>query len=256
MSPSEPILPHRVWSGRAGGPVLVLSHSLGNDLSQWEPQLESLGSRFRLLLHDHRGHGRSGLPAGPWQIADFGRDLLALLDREGIARAHFCGVSLGGIAGLWLGQNAPDRVDRLVLANCSAAIEEPALLRRRGDLVATGGMEAIAEGVVERWLTPAFRAAFPQIAAQLLRTVLTTPPEGYRLTCEALCSFDLRPKLKSVTSPALVVLGRHDAATPPDWTRRMAADLPRHQLLELESAHLSNIEAADAFNAAVLDFLS
>jgi 3-oxoadipate enol-lactonase len=247
---------HFEWAGRDDGPVLLLSHSLGSAMTLWTPQLEALGAHFQILLHDHRGHGQSSAPAAPWTMDDFGHDVVALLDHLELDRVHFCGVSLGGIVGLWLGQQAPERIERLVLCNCSAVIENPALLRDRMAHIEREGLAGIANDVMERWLTPAFHSAHPGVVERLREGVLRTSAVGYLRTCEALCNFDLRLRLASMRMDCLVVLGQHDRATPPAWTRAFAREISRHQLIELNSAHLANVEAADAFNRAVLEFLS
>lgn len=245
---------HYRWDGQPEGPVLVLSHSLGATLEMWEPQIAALGEQFRLLRYDHRGHGRSAMPAPPWTIADFGRDLISLLDELSLDRVHYCGLSLGGIVGLWLGQNAPDRVRRLALCNCSAAIENIDLLRGRMALIKREGLGAIVENVLDRWFTAPFRAANPDIAEKIRDMVISTPSEGYLRSCEALCSFDLRPGLATIAAPSIAVFGRHDLATPPAWTRAFAEAMPDCRLVELDSAHLSNVEAAAEFNRVLGGF--
>jgi 3-oxoadipate enol-lactonase len=246
---------HYRWDGRADGPGLVLSHSLGATLEMWEPQIAALGGRFRLLRYDHRGHGGSAMPGAPWTIADFGRDVISLLDELRLERVHFCGLSLGGIVGLWLGQNAPERVEKLALCNCSAVIENTDLLRGRMGLIAREGLGAIVENVLDRWLTADFRAANPGTADGIRDLILATPADGYLRACEALCTFDLRPGLSSISTPSLAIYGRHDVATPPAWTRAFAEAMPDCRIVELFSAHLSNVEAAAEFNRVLGDFL-
>jgi 3-oxoadipate enol-lactonase len=246
---------HYRWAGLSEGPVLVLAHSLGVSSEMWAPQVEVFGRRFRLLLYDHRGHGGSDLPAGPWRIDDFGRDLLGLLDGLGIASVRFCGLSMGGIVGLWLGQNAPERVERLALCNCAAAFENPAPLRARGEAVVAGGMAAVVEAVLERWFTEGFRRDRPEAVEEIRALLLRSSPEGYARTCEALCAVDLRPGLASLAVPSLAVSGRHDLSTPVEWTRAFAEAMPDCRLAELDSAHLSNLEAAEEFNRVVGEFL-
>ena len=221
----------------------------------WKPQIEALGKQFRILRYDHRGHGQSSFPGETWTIADFGQDCLDLLDFLGLERVFFCGLSLGGMVGLWLGQEAPERVEKLVLANCSAKIEDPSLLRGRMELIQREGLDSIAENVIERWFTSDFRAENPDLTARIREMLLQTPNATYIATCGALCEMDLTPKLSQIETQSLVIYGKHDLATPPAWSQAFAAKIPNAKLLELDSAHLSNIEAAEAFNQAIADFL-
>ncbi len=243
------MLPSFEFQGPPGAPVVMLSHSLGTHREMWAPQLAALTSRFRVLLYDHRGHGKSALPDGPWTIDDFGRDAINLLDELGLERVRFVGLSLGGIVGLWLGQEAPERVEQLVLSSCSATIENPALLRGRLAQIREKGIASIENSVLDRWFTDEFEHREP-----FREMLLGTPAEGYARTCEMLCEFDLRPGLTSIPTPALVTLGLSDAATPPDWTRAMAAELPNARLEEFSAAHMLNAECADGFNRLVLEF--
>ena len=244
------------WLGREEGPVLVLAHSLGVSSEMWAPQVEEFGSRFRLLLYDHRGHGGSDLPPAPWTIGDFGRDLLGLLDALGIGRFRYCGLSMGGIVGLWLGQNAPGRVERLALCNCSASIENPEPLRVRSEAVRREGLASIVESVLGRWFTDGYRSSRPETVEGIRKLLLDASPEGYARTCEALCDVDLRAGLAEIGVPALAVFGRHDLSTPPEWTRAFAEAMPDCRLVGLDSAHLSNVEAAGEFNRVVGEFLA
>lgn len=243
------------WDGRPDGPVLVLSHSLGVSHAMWDPQIAALGEHFRILRYDLRGHGDSGLPEAPWTIDDFGRDVIGLLDELGLDEVEYCGLSIGGIIGIWLGQNAPERFSRLVLCNCSAAIENTAPLQARIEKIRAEGVPSIVEMVLDRWLTPPFRESHPEAEAAIRSLLLATGDEGYVRTCGALCRFDLRPGLGAMTTPSLAIYGKHDTSTPPEATRAFAAAMPDCRVAELDSAHLSNVEAAAEFNRVVLDFL-
>lgn len=244
------------WEGRATGPVLVLSHSLGAAGVMWQDQVNDLGSRFRLLIPDHRGHGRSSVPDGPYQIDQFGRELIALLDRLQLDRVHFCGLSLGGMIGMWLGQHAPERIDRLVLCNTAAKIADATLLRDRSQQVERDGITSIAESVIDRWFTAFFRTAQPDIADRARNMLLASSARGYMHTCQAVCSLDLRSGLPSIACPTLVIAGQHDLATPVSWSEEIAAAVPNSHLAVLPAAHLSNIEARENFNDEVASFLT
>jgi 3-oxoadipate enol-lactonase len=241
--------------GAPEAPLLLLSNSLGTELGMWDSQLAEFAKRFRVLRYDSRGHGGSEVLPGPYRIDDLGRDALALLDAVGVDRARFCGLSMGGMVGMWLGSNAPERIERLVLCNTSPQIGTPELWNSRIEMVGRGGMEAVTPAVLERWFTSGFRARAPQAVEKVRRMLLATPPEGYAACCAAIRDMNQLETIRSIRAPTLVVAGTHDIATPPASAREIAGRVPGAALVELEAAHLSNIEAADQFTAAVLDFL-
>ena len=243
------------WAGEPGGPVLLLSHSLGASGLMWEPQIGRLGKRFRLLIPDHRGHGESSVPEQIYSIEDFGRDLLAMLDQLGLQRVHFCGLSLGGMIGMWMGQHAAERLDRLVLCNTAAKIIDPRLLRGRLRLIRDNGLEAIAESVIDRWFSREFQSARPDEIDAARRMFLATSSTGYVNASHAVCDLDLRDGLASIACPTLVIAGKNDLATPVTWNEAIAAAIRGSELKVLDAAHLSNIEAAEAFNQSVESFL-
>lgn len=245
------------FAGLESGQCLVLSHSLGSSSAMWQAQLDSLGKHYRLLLYDHRGHGRSSLPdaEGGWSLADFGSDLLCLLDELKIERAHFCGLSLGGMVGLWLVQHVPHRLDRMIVANTSAITEDPQLLRGRMARIAERGMESIVDDVLDRWFSEELHGSQAEQIERFRSDLLATPDAAYLATSEAICTMDLRRGLADVRTPTLVVGGSRDRATPPAWGERIASLIPDARFCLLDAAHLSNVDAARAFDAAVLDFL-
>jgi len=241
--------------GAADAPTLVLAHSLGTTLEMWDPQMPAFAKRYRVIRYDSRGHGRSEVVPGPCTMGDFGRDALALLDALGLDRAHFCGLSQGGMVGMWLGSHAPERIGKLVLCNTAAHMDTPAGWNARMEMVRRSGMEAIAEGVMERWFTAAFRARRPEVVGSARRMLLASPPLGYLASCAAIRDVDERAGLPSIRASTLVIAGRSDAATPPAQSRAIAATIPGARLIELDAAHLSNLEVPDEFGAAVLGFL-
>lgn len=246
---------HHELEGPSGAPVLVLSSSLGTDHQLWDPQLPALAERFRVLRYDMRGHGRSAVPPPPWDVATLGRDVLGLLDRLGVREVSFCGLSLGGMIGMWLGVNAPGRVRRLVLANTAAWLGPREAWDTRIAAVEQGGTAAIAEGVLGRWFTPAFRAARPEAVERVRAMLLVTPAAGYAAACGAIRDMDQRADVAGIRAPALVVAGASDVATPPAAGRFLAEHIPGARYVELAAAHLSNVEAAEPFTRAVLGFL-
>ncbi len=247
---------HYRFDGPQTAPVLVLSNSLGTDLGMWEPQLAAFAERFRVLRYDSRGHGKSALTPGPYTIAQLGGDVVALLDALGIERANFCGLSKGGVVGMWLGVNAAARFDRLVLCNTAAKIGTAELWNARIENVRKGGMAAIADAVVERWFTSGFRARAPDAVAQVRQLLLETPAEGYCACCAAVRDIDLRRQIAAITLPTLVIAGTHDGATPAVDTRLIADTVPGARYVELDASHLSNVEQAERFTQEVVNFLT
>jgi 3-oxoadipate enol-lactonase len=246
---------HYEIEGPEDGPVLLLSNSLGTDLGMWSPQMPSLAARYRVLRYDSRGHGRSEAPEGPYTIDMLGQDAVAVLDAAGVKRALFCGLSKGGMVGQWLGVNAPNRVGRLVLANTAAFIGAPEVWNQRIETVRAQGMAAIVPGVIDRWFTKPFQERAPDSVARIRDMLLATDPEGYAACCAAVRDMDQRQTIGAIRVPTLVIAGRHDLATSPEQGRLIADTIPGARFLELDAAHLSNIEAEAAFTHALLDFL-
>jgi len=242
-------------SGPASDPLVVLSHSLGTNLSLWEPQVTALEGRFRILRYDSRGHGRSSVAPGPYTLEQLGRDVLGLMDALHVARAHFCGLSVGGLVGIWLGVHARERIESLVLANTAARIGSAAGWNERVETVRGRGIAAIAGGALERWFTPGFRERSPEVFAAAARMLETTPSEGYLGQCAAIRDADLRAQLAAIACPTLVISGARDPATPPEQGRELASGIAGARYVELAASHLSNLEAADAFNAELLSFV-
>jgi 3-oxoadipate enol-lactonase len=247
---------HYRIDGGVDAPVLVLSHSLGTNLAMWDLQVAPLSRSFRIIRCDTRGHGESLVSPGPYAIELLARDVVSLLDRLEIPRAHFCGLSLGGMIGIWIAAHEPARVDKLMLANTAAHLGPRENWDARIRTVRQGGMAAVAEGVIERWFTPAFREGRAREVEPVRQMLLTVAPEGYIACCAAIRDMDQRTDLAAIRSPTLVITGRHDPATPPATGRAVADAVHGARLIELSAAHLSNIEAVEAFNAAVFDFLT
>ena len=241
--------------GPEGMPWLVLSNSLGATLGMWQRQVPAFAQHLRVLRYDTRGHGRSSVPAGPYSIAQLGGDVLRMLDALAIERAHFCGLSLGGTTGIWLGAHAPDRIARLVLCNTAAYFGPPEIMNTRIDTVRRHGIEAIADGVLERWFTPSFRASEPDAVERIRADLLATPVEGYVSCCAALRDLDERRSLAHISSPTLVIGGTYDPAPRPEAARELASLIPNARFAELPAAHLTNLGAEQAFNECVLGFL-
>ena len=244
------------WDGPEGAPVLVLSNSLGTSKELWDAQLDAFTERYRLLRYDQRGHGQSDAPSGPYSIERLGLDVVEMLEANEIATAHFCGLSLGGMTGQWLGTNAGDRIGRLILANTSAYMGPPSAWQERIELVLTDGMATMAELACERWFTAGFRASSPDEVAAIKALLHATPPEGYAGCCAAIRDMDQRASVAGISVPTLVIGGSLDPATPPPHSEQLSSAIEGAELVFLEAAHLSNVEQPDAFNAAVLNFLA
>jgi 3-oxoadipate enol-lactonase len=242
--------------GPPGAPVLVFSNSLGTNFSMWDPQIPALAARFRILRYDTRGHGQSAGTPGPYSLTQLGRDVVGLLDALEIERAHFCGLSMGGVIGMWLGIFAADRVDRLALCNTGAKIGTNDGWNTRIEMVRKGGMAAVIDAVVQRWFSPAFIASAPDEIERTRQMILATPPEGYIANCAAIRDMDQRETISRITAPTLVIAGAKDSATPPADGRFISERIAGARYAELDAAHLSNIEAAGRFTEVLLQFLS
>jgi len=242
--------------GTAGAPPLLLINSIASTREMWARQLEAFTTHFRVIRFDARGHGRSSVPAGDYRVEQLGRDALAILDQEGMASAHICGISLGGLTAMWLGINAPRRVRSLVLSNTAARIGTVAAWSERMTLVREGGMSAVAELTIPRWFSPEFRERDPDTVHAFRAMVQSTPPEGYLGCCAALRDADLREAISAITCPVLAIAGSGDPATTPEGLHFIHAQVTGSTLVTLDTAHLSNVECAAEFTATVLDFLT
>lgn len=244
--------------GPMDDPPVILSCSLGTDRSMWDPQTPALAGRHLVVRYDLRGHGQSPAPPGPYAISDLGEDLLALMDRLEIERASLCGVSIGAMTSIWAAANAPQRVHRLVLCCTSARFgpEAAEVYRARAQTVRAHTVDAVADGALERWFTPGFREAQPELMAQIRKGLTDTSSEGYAGCCEALAALDLYPALGSVSAPTLVIAGADDPATPPDHGRAIADGIAgaRFELIE-GAAHLANIEKAELVTPLIAGFI-
>ena len=242
--------------GPPDAPVLMLSNSLGTDLQMWDAQAKSFTQRFRLIRYDRRGHGKSAVPPGPYTMERLGRDVLGILDQLGIEKIDWCGLSMGGMVGQWLGANAPNRVRRLVLANtsCHYPIKEP--WNERIAAVAANGLAPIVDAMMGRWFSQGFIEAEPKTIARMKEMMLATPVAGYIANCEAVRDMDHRDMLAKIAAPTLIIAGRHDVATPIAAAEYIRARIPGAALTLLDAGHISNIEQASDFTAEVMGFLT
>jgi 3-oxoadipate enol-lactonase len=244
------------FDGRDDAPVLVLSNSLGTSLPMWEPQMPALAQHFRVLRYDTRGHGASSSPPGPYTIAQMGMDVLALLAHVGVARAHFCGLSMGGMIGMWLGINAPAHLERLVLCNTAARIGPPENWNTRIARVREGGMAAIADLVVARWFSASFIASNPVVVQSTRQMLLDTSPDGYVASCAAVRDMDQRDDVGRISATTLVISGTHDGVCTPADCRYLVDRIDVARYVELDAAHISSLERPVEFTRALIDFLT
>lgn len=247
---------HYALEGHSAKPALVLSNSLGADFSMWDPQMPEFCQSFRVLRSDTRGHGKSSVTPGPYTIEQLAKDVLTLADSLQFERFHFCGLSMGGQIGLWLAAKAPQRLNKLVLCSTAAKIGTHEMWNARIATVRKEGMKNVASPAIERWFTPAFRAKNPSAIANIQKILETTSPEGYAACCAAVRDFDFRENLNKIRTPALVISGTHDAATTPADGQFLANHIAGARYVELNGAHLSNIEDAALFTREVLSFLN
>ena len=246
---------HAEIEGPAGAAVLMLSNSLGTDLHMWDDQVAAFTRQFRLVRYDRRGHGKSGAPKGPYSMARFGRDVLAVLDALNIAKINWCGLSMGGMVGQWLGANAPDRIDKLILSNTAAYFPDKAIWDGRLKLVREKGLPGIVDATMERWFTSEFRNRSPQAIERMRAMFLTTPVEGYCGCGEAIRDMDLRPLLAKIGAPTLVIAGRRDPATPLEAGEFICDHIANARIAVLDAAHIANVEEPQAYADTVLEFL-
>lgn len=245
---------HYRVDGPEGAPWLVFDNALGTDLAMWDAQIPVLSNSHRCLRYDRRGHGQSSAPPGPYEVADLGRDLLVLLDHLQIARATFCGLSLGGVVGLWLAQHAPEHFAGMLLSCTAAKIGTREVWQARLEQLDQAGLPSMSHGTIERWFTPDFRREQPQLTEAVRLQIERTDPGGYAGCIRALAATDFREQLGGIRMPLLCLAGQQDPGTPPRDLQFIAERVPGARYLAIPGAHLCNIESASLFNAALQDF--
>ena len=248
---------HHVDDGPRDAPVLVLSGSLGSTLEMWRPQVAPLTERFRVIRVDHRGHGGSPVPPGPYVIADLAGDVLALLDRLGLERVAWCGLSMGGMVGMYLGSEAPERITSLTLCCTSSNFPDTTVWKDRIAAVASGGTAPIADGDRLALVHPRLGRRAPGRGRRGGVMVAGTPDDGYLACCQALEVWDHRDRLAAITAPTLVIAGAADPSTPVEpHARTIVEGIPGSRLEVLDAAHLATIEAADEATALIAEHVA
>lgn len=241
--------------GSDDAPVLVLSNSLGTNLGMWDRQAKDWVKHYRLVRYDRRGHGKSGVPVGPYNMEMLGRDVLAILDALGIEKANWCGLSMGGMVGQWLAANAPDRFNKMIFSNCTDYYPDKTPWNDRIKLVREKGLAAIVSGNMERWFTKAYRDSHPDVMADFTKNFLATNLDGYIACGEAVRDMDHRELLPKIKVPVLIIAGRHDPATSLAMGESMQARIPGAKIAVLEAAHISNVETGQVYTDTVHNFL-
>ena len=247
---------HVEVQGRDDAPVLMLSNSLGTTLRMWDDQVQPFTDAFRLVRYDRRGHGQSGCPKGPYTMERLGRDALAVLDALGIEKINWCGLSMGGMVGMWLGANAPKRIERLILSNTACHYADKTFWNERIRTVREKGLAPIIGTNMERWFTKDFRQRAPDTIARMTEMFLSTPREGYLGCCEAIRDMDHRDLLPGITAPTLVIAGRYDPATTVEQAEYIRRRIPGAALHLIDAAHISNVEQPHDYADTVLGFLT
>jgi 3-oxoadipate enol-lactonase len=246
---------HVEVEGTEGAPVLMLSNSLGTNLHMWDDQIPTFARHFRLVRFDRRGHGGSAVPKGPYSIERLGRDALAVIDGLGIAKVNWCGLSMGGMEGMWLGANAASRIDKLILSNTASYFPDRTMWDGRIKIARDKGLAALVDATIERWFTAEFRQRSPQAVARIREMFLSTDVEGYVGCGGAIRDMDNRSLLAKVSVPTLVIAGRHDMGTTLEAGQFVAEHIPGAELAVLETAHIANVEQPQAYEDTVLKFL-
>jgi 3-oxoadipate enol-lactonase len=238
---------HHSLEGPEDAPMIVFSNSLGTTGAMWDAQAAALSDRFRVLRYDTRGHGETSAPAGPYTVAELGGDVLALLDRLGLERVSFCGLSIGGMTGMWLGVHAPERIERLVICCTGMQLPPAEMWTERAALIREKGMGEVIDATMERWFTPAFPERSPETVQRIREIFLTTDPEGYAGCCEALAEFDMRGQLDAITAPTLVIAGEDDPVGTPERAAAVGEEIRGSRVAILSDArHLPAVEQPDA----------
>jgi len=245
-------------TGNKDAAVVMLSHALGSGISMWDPQMEVLGSRYRVLRYDTRGHGGTDAPANAYTMELLGDDAVRLMDALDIEKVHWVGLSMGGMVGQSIALNHSDRLLSLALCDTAAIVPEEAqtLWQERIEAVRAQGMQALVESTLERWFTPGYRSGDHPEVELIRRVFLATPVAGFVGCSEAIRKLAYLDRLSEITTPTLIVVGEDDPGTPVAASEAMHKRIPDSRLVVLPSAaHLSNIEQARAFNQTLMDFL-
>lgn len=247
---------HLYWrvDGDPGKPKLVLLNSLGTDHALWDVVMPALMGEFHILRMDKRGHGASSNVTDHCSIADLGNDVLAVMDAAGWDKAHLCGISIGGMTGMWLGIHAPTRIDRLVLSNTSAKVPAETFASRIAQ-VRQDGLPGMVSQILGRFFTAEFIAQASPAYHSVRQTLLQTDPLGYIACCTAIRDMDLQEELKLITSPSLVIIGEHDQSTSPAMGEDIVARIQSAHVVRMPLAHIPILEDPEGYASHIIEFL-
>ncbi|QAA98383.1 MULTISPECIES: 3-oxoadipate enol-lactonase [Agrobacterium tumefaciens complex] len=248
-------LHYRIDGSDSEEPWLMFCNSLGTDLHMWDAQVAELSNAYRILRYDRRGHGLSSPPPPPYALSDLGNDVIALLDVLDISKTHFCGLSIGGLTGQWLGIHASERFDKIIVCATAAKIGTAEGWASRIEAVQQGGLEPLRAATVERWFSPAFHAAEPETVDSVLESFVATSLDGYTGCCAALADADLRADISRIDNPLLAISGADDAVCPPTDLELIAATVKNGKHISLPGRHIVSIESAAGFNRVLADFI-
>lgn len=243
--------------GPEKGHTVMLSNSLASNIAMWESQVPALvGAGYRVLRYDTRGHGRSGVPPGPYSIGSLAADAVELMDALGLEKVHFCGLSMGGMVGQMLGARYGDRLLSLTLSSTAAYMPPREIWDERIETVRKHGMAAVADVTIDRWFTKGGQERLHAEVERVRQGILETPVEGYCACCGAIQDMDQRDTLGAVSTQVLVVVGKDDPGTPVTAAEYLHERIASSELRVIpEAAHFVNVEQADLFNHTLLDFL-
>jgi 3-oxoadipate enol-lactonase len=247
---------HVEVEGPPNAPVLMLSNSLCTDLRMWDDQMPAFTERFRVVRYDRRGHGKSGVPKGPYSVDDFGRDALAIMDGLGLEKVNWCGLSMGGMVGQWLGANAPERIEKLVMSNTHSYYADKTVWDERMMLAREKGMAFAAGPAMARWFTKEFRERAPEKVALVQEMFAETNIDGYLACCTAIRNMDMRDTHPRIKAPTLVIVGLQDPATPPAAGQEIQKRIEGAKLATIDASHISNMGQPKAYADLVLGFLT
>ena len=238
----------------AHAPVIIFSNSLGTDKGMWNPQAEYFKNKYKVVRYDTRGHGKSDVIDNT-TLANLGEDVIDIMDALKIEKAHFCGISMGGITALWLGIHAAHRFQSITVANSAAKIGQAEAWLTRADAVEKNGLADLVQTTHTRWFSDQFDYQHNALAQQTIQSLATTMPKGYANACRALAYADVRDDLVNITVPTLVICGLQDPVTTMVDAEWIQQHVPNATLATLAASHLSNIECSDGFSQVLEGFI-